>query len=87
MKDKDITLGTILEHMRGMEQRMTTQLHEVDGRLTKRLDSLEVGLDRVHRNLSSQIDAIDKRLDAIEIEYLPKRVSRIEQHLGLAPTA
>jgi hypothetical protein len=32
-----------------------------------------------------QIDAIDKRLDEIEIAKLPLRVTRIEEHLQLTP--
>lgn len=87
MKESDITLGTILEHMRGMESRIMAELHETDGRLTKRIDSLEANLVRIHRNLSGQIDQLDKRLDAIEIEELPKRVTRIERHLGLTSAA
>lgn len=54
------------------------------GHIESRMNRLEDKMERVHRNLSSQLDAIDKRLDAVEIEFLPKRVQRIEKHLGLA---
>lgn len=88
---EDITLKTILEHLQAFRVDITTQLHTMENRMTQRMDglehrvdSLEVRIDRMDRNLSRQIDAIDKRLDAIEIEEVPKRVRRIEEHVGLA---
>lgn len=69
----EITLGTIMEHLQALEMRMNKRFDNVDGRI-----------DRLERNLTRQIEAIDKRLDAVEIEQLPKRVSRIEKHLGMA---
>lgn len=80
MKDEGITLGTIMDHMRGMETRLTIRIDGLDGRM----DGLEQRMDRMEKNLTRQIDAIDKRLDAIEIENLPKRVKCIEEHLQLA---
>ena len=38
----------------------------------------------MERNLTRQIDGIDKRLDEIEIEKLPTRLVRVEERLGLA---
>ncbi len=35
-------------------------------------------MDRMERNLTAQIDGIDKRLDEIEIENMPKRVTALE---------
>ena len=91
MADNDITLGTIMEHMRGMEQRVTSRIQDVHEDLSKRMDGLDAKLtgrlDRLERNLTSQIDAIDKRLDAMEVEHLPKRVARIERHLDLSAIA
>lgn len=81
--EHDITLGTILEHLRAFEGRMLGQFTGLEGRM----DTLEQRIDRMDRNLTRQIDAIDKRLDAVEIEQLPKRVTRVERHLNLAPIA
>ncbi len=87
MADNEITLGVIMQHMQGMELRLTRRIDDVDHRLSGlngRVDNLDKKLDRIYHNLSFQIDAIDKRLDEIEIEQLPKRVTAIERHLGLA---
>ena len=81
MADQEITLGMVMEHLRAMEGRINTRFDAID----KRLDELEARIERVHRSLTAQIDAIDKRLDTIEIETLPNRVERIEQHLQLSP--
>lgn len=81
--ESDITLGTILEHLRAFEGRMLNRFTDLEGRM----NSLEQRVDRMDRNLTRQINAIDQRLDAVEIEQLPKRVTRIEQHLNLAPIA
>lgn len=90
MDEQGITLSIILEHLRAFETRMLGKLQAVDGRmglLESRIDKLGNRMDRMECNLTAQIDAIDKRLDEVEIEYLPKRVSRIERHLKLAPIA
>ena len=80
MNDKDITLRTILDHMRGLEDRVMKKFEQVDFRLER----LQTDQQRMERNLTRQIDAIDKRLDEIEIEKLPQRLERIEQHLQLS---
>jgi esterase/lipase len=81
MDDKEITLRTVLDHIRGMEERVMKKLEHVDFRL----EQVESGQQRMERNLMRQIDAIDKRLDEIEIAKLPLRVTRIEEHLQLTP--
>lgn len=90
MDDNEITIGTILEYMRSIEQRVTSRIQEVHEGLSKHLDGLDAKLtgrlDRLQRDLIAQIDAIDKRLDTIEIEYLPKRLARVN-HLGLPAIA
>jgi len=43
------------------------------------MGGLEGRMDRMERNLTAQIEAIDKRLDAVEIEELPKRVQKLEK--------
>jgi hypothetical protein len=90
-KPPDITLKDVISHMQGMELRLTKRIDDGDAKLAKRIDSVEVGLsglsrqiDRVERNLTGQIDAIDQRLDAIEIESLPKRVKKLERTVGIA---
>ena len=80
MDDKDITLRTILDHMRGMEDRINKRFDVVH----LRFNAVDARIDLLGRNLTRQIDAIDKRLDEIEIEKLPQRVVRIEQHPQLA---
>lgn len=77
---KTITLRVVLQHMQGMEQRLTVRIDKVDIRLGK----VETRLTQVEQNLSRQIDGIDKRLDELEIAKLPARVSTLERHAGLA---
>lgn len=74
MAQERITLRHVLSHVQGMEIR-----------INQRFDAVDERFNRLERNLTFQIDAIDKRLDAVEIEYLPKRTDRIEKHLGLPP--
>jgi len=38
---------------------------------------------RIEMKLSTQIEGIDNRLDAIELEDLPRRVHRLEVHTGI----
>ncbi len=72
-KPADITLKDVISHLQAMEQRLTNN----DARLEKQIE-------RVERNLTAQIDAIDQRLDAIEIEKLPKRMKKLERAMGIA---
>lgn len=51
-----------------------------------RLDGIDVCLDKIDQKLIWQRTAltnIDGRLDDIELEFLPKRVSRIEKKLQM----
>jgi archaellum component FlaC len=73
-----ITAGTILKHMQAMEKRLTVRISSVEIGLDSRINALDEKFSRRFDNLSFQIDAIDKRLDAIEIEDLPRRVKRLE---------
>ena len=81
MDDKDITLRTILDHMRGLEDRINKRFDGVD----LRINAVDAHIDLLDRNLTRQIDGIDKRLDEIEIAKLPQRVARIEEHFQLVP--
>ncbi len=69
--DRDITIGTLLQHMQAMEQRLTEKIETVARGLRQEIRQVEA-------NLTRQLDAIDKRLHAIEIEELPRRVKRLE---------
>lgn len=80
MADNEITLGTVMEHLHAMEDRINKRFDGVDSCLTR----IDGTLDRMERNLTRQIDGIDKRLDEIEIAKLPQRVTRIEERLELA---
>lgn len=62
-------LGT---QMRDMNVEWKADMRDMEQRLTERID-------RGERNLSQQIDAINHRLDALEIEDLPQRVALLEQ--------
>jgi hypothetical protein len=91
MADKEITLKTLLDHQRGMESRLTESQRSMETRLGERLDRLESRVERLEgdvqrmgRSLTRQIDAIDKRLDELEIATLPERMSKVEKHLQLA---
>ncbi len=66
-----ITLKTVLEHMVAMEQR-------IYDRFEHRLDNLEKRIALAESNLTYQLDAIDSRLDDLELAELPRRVSLLE---------
>jgi hypothetical protein len=87
MKKKTVTLGTIMSHMTNMKEDLIERIDDVKTSLNARINDVNTGLnarmDRMERNLTRQIDGIDKRLDAVEIEQLPRRVRKIEEHLGL----
>jgi DNA-binding FrmR family transcriptional regulator len=89
MPDEDITLKTVLDHIQGIQRSHRRDIQESEERMTRRLDRMEGRLERIERridrmeaNLTCQIDAIDKRLDAIEIEKLPQKVKKLEVALG-----
>jgi len=90
----DITLKDILEHMRGMENRLDAKIDALDIKFTEKFDFLDKKIDHVEEKLtqkienaeiklSTQISNIDERLDTVEIEQLPKRVTKLEKHTGL----
>jgi len=84
--DQDITLAMILNHMRAMEERLLQRFDAVDHRC-KAIDGRFDAVDHRFNLISTQIENIDQRLDAIEIEDIPKRVTHIKKHLGLAKAA
>lgn len=80
-KDDDVTPKMLLDHMRGMEERLFKKISEEIRTVHQRIDRLEVHVDRIEKKLtliSTQIENIDQRLDTIEIENLPHRVAALE---------
>lgn len=69
-----ITLRTILEHMRGMENRLQAQISSVKTELA----ALNAKVDHNHAMLTLQLDNIDKRLDDIEVVQVPKLKNAIK---------
>ena len=79
-KDNDITPAILLDHMRGMEQRLKVdfrkelqgEIHSFDEKLSNRIDQLDDKLTRKIDVLSVQIGNMDERLDHIEVVEIPK---------------
>ena len=70
----DITPKVLLEHMQNMQR-------VLGGKIDQNRLELKADIQRVERKvdiLKVGVDNIDKRLDAIEIENLPKRVAVLE---------
>jgi hypothetical protein len=80
----DITMHMLLEHQQAMKIELLQQMRDMRKEL---VSELRTDMRNMERRLTRQIDGIDKRLDAIEIEELPKRVSRIERDRNLMPIA
>ncbi len=78
-QNDDITMQTLLQHMQGMERRL---MEKIEG-IQIDMKNLEHKVDRGFAQTGIQIDNIDKRLDAIEIEQLPKRVAKLEATMGM----
>ncbi len=88
--ESDITLKMIMNHLHSMQAGLHAEMRvlhaDLMGEIGKVRSDLmgEIGtvhgrIDRLETNLTRQIDGIDKRLDAIEIENLPKRMRKVEQ--------
>ena len=74
----DVTLKTVLDTLAAMEQRMSLRFDGANEQMT----GLERKIQGNETKLSRQIDAIDSRLDDIEIETLPNRVAKLEASLA-----
>lgn len=84
----EITLNIVLEHLSSMEQRLSGKINEVNDRVTgvhtglsTSISNLGTQMHAMEQRLLRQIDAIDERLDDIEIETLPQRVAQLEKAL------
>jgi RecB family exonuclease len=82
-----VTKEDVLRAIADIRQDLLKEIKSLDSKIDGVEKRLSGRIDRVERNLTNQIDAIDTRLDAVEIEYLPQRVSRIEKHLHLPALA
>lgn len=69
--------------MQAMERRLGgaigSGLMQLKGEVQTGFAAVHSSIDRLQSNLTMQIDAIDNRLDAIEIESLPTRVQALEK--------
>lgn len=80
--DDEITPKVLLEHLQQMELRIGLKVEAVRVELKADIVDLRQKVERMERNLSGQMETIDERLDAIEIERLPRRVGVLEQAMG-----
>lgn len=71
----DITLEMIMNRLQGMQSTLQASIDDVRNGVS----SLSNRIDVLETNLSRQIDGIDTRLDAVEIETLPRRVTALEK--------
>jgi hypothetical protein len=77
-----ITPAVLLDHMRGMENRLKTELKREIGSVRTDLSHLTTRIDRVERDITwikVSVDNIDKRLDTIEVVQVP----RLEKAVGM----
>jgi len=82
---EEITLKTVIEHIQAQGVEFRGEFRKVQERidvLSTTINNLRETVERNHRNLTVQIDAIDKRLDAIEIENLPRRITTLERSVA-----
>ena len=94
-QDSDITPAILLQHMQGMERRLRedfrAEIGLAKGDLQTQMSALKIELfrkieyevTRAKDQLTVQIDGVDQRMDAVESEYLPKRVTRLEKAVGV----
>jgi hypothetical protein len=73
-KNRIITNRVLLEHMQAMRHAIEMRMD----RMEKRIDRLDGNV----RLIFIQISNIDERLDEIELEELPRRVTALERKSG-----
>lgn len=72
--DQAITPGMLMEHMRRMESVLVEKMDRIE----RKVDTNHAELTRKFDTLTTGVDSIDRRLDAIEIEKLPARLKAME---------
>jgi predicted nucleic acid-binding Zn-ribbon protein len=87
--EAEITPAVLLQHMQRLHETLRAdiqglgvrmdRLEQRMDRVEQRLDRGEQRIDRLERNLTQQLDGIDRRLDILEIEKLPARVTSLEK--------
>lgn len=81
--DDGITLKMVMEHMQHQGQILMDEIKNVRQEMGEGFRRVYSDMQKMEHRLVIQIDAIDQRLDAIEIENIPKRMCKVEKHLGL----
>ena len=66
--DDGVTPAVLLQHMQGMERRLTERIDGVE----QKVDRLEIKVDRHHAQTMVAFDNIDERLDDLEVVQVPK---------------
>jgi len=80
--DRGITSAVLLDHMRGMEGRLHTEIKEVRLDLRSTEARLIDRIDRVERDIGwikVSVGNIDKRLDNVEVVQMP----RLQKAVGM----
>jgi hypothetical protein len=82
--DDGITLKMVMDHIQHQWQMLMGEIKNVWKEIRDLRKEMNERFRDVEHRLTIQIDGIDQRLDAIEIENIPKRMRRVEKHLKLA---
>ena len=82
MPSRRITLKAVLDHLHAMEvrikQEIVEEMHAMEDRIDVRMNGK---IEHLEARLTLQIDGIDQRLDAVEIEQMPKKIRGHEQRI------
>ncbi len=78
--DGDITPAVLLDHLHALKADLVDQIQRLGAGLSSRMDRIETRLESLDAKesrhfhlLSAQIDAVDKRLDVVEIALVERR--------------
>lgn len=91
---KSITLRDVISHIQGVKTELSTDMKQMEQRLTKRIDNVETGLtkriDGVEKSLSTRINEVESnlsdRIDGLgkDIDVTMRDTIKIRQHVGIA---
>jgi hypothetical protein len=88
---KGITLRDVVNHITHSKQQLSSQIQEVDRKLSGRMDRMDSRMDRMERSIEwidVHVMNIEGRLNTIEVAIVEqkheKRICRIERHLHLS---